>query len=229
LQLSPWIVVPFSRPHLQRRVIANIKRQRAKASVLIIEHKCSVDWPQGFSVISSKGSSVGEVKNDGLRWLRDNIRHPYVIAMDDDDFYGDGYVSEHLELARPGVAWCKKGMWAQLDSGLTFFPGIYGFKQEVNENPNGATLGFFLRDVGGYDENVPAAEELGILKSLQEKGGHLLNSSPRHFCCVRIKPEEHTWKASEEKFRRYMGVGVNMAPKALGLIRSVVYGPGTFA
>lgn len=232
---DPWIVLPFSRPEMLLNVQRNLDRQSEKVRVLLVANKRgkTLPWQTGgliTHVIHSDGETAGCVKNDGLRWLRDTMGDDvYVISMDDDDIYGRSYVQEHLTLAMRGIAWCKKGFWAQLDSGLSFFPGNYEPGDVVEENPNGATLGFYLSDVGWYDGSVPVAEEPALTFDMRARGGTVRNMLRGGFCVNRLHPERHTWQASEAKFRRYMGVGIRVAAwHPLEVIDACAYGPGTF-
>lgn len=226
-----FVVVPFARPSMASNVMANFIRQSyEKKRLLLVQNGAAagtVSTNGLVDVVLDSEASPGAARNAAIEWLTLNEPGAYYVAMDDDDIYGADYVAEHATLAQRGTVWCKKNMWALLDSGLYHFNQGPGFGGEVTGNLMGATFGGWVSDVSmaRFDPDLSCCEEIQFGEGLRAAGVRVRCSSGRHFCYIRTNPIDHQWQASERKFHRYIGPSVRVDAAPLEVIDTVPYGP----
>ena len=188
---------------MRARVLSNFSRQAyPNKRLLIVEngdacHAYSGDDADCVLVSEAHQSSA---RNAGIAWLKRNRPDAYWVSMDDDDYYGEGYLSEHVLFAKPGRATGKWFGWYQFDSGLVYFG--HGVPQyEPVPCLLGATIGSYVADAALFPE-VQTGEEGGYCSKMDE----VFALSTQHFCASREgDPNEHTHKASEKKLWRRAG------------------------
>jgi hypothetical protein len=134
-------------------------------------------------------------KNVGVEEVK--RRHPgaYYVGMDDDDFYGENYLREHVMLAEHGQVAGKWNGFVQFDDYVAFFP--------VRKEPErfiGGTIGCYVSEAPEFPDVV--AEEGDFCRAFEKKQ----RLSHLHFVYNRSgDPKSHVWKAREEKLWRRLG------------------------
>jgi hypothetical protein len=207
MELDLWVVVAASRPDKAENVLGNYLRQGIlSARLLIVENGDAVGLYEGLRSVDARIQSEAHhslAKNAGLAWLRENHPGAYYVAMDDDDYYGTGYLAEHARKAERGVVRGKRNGWVQFDSGLHYFfrPG-----EEDDEavSLSGGTIGGYVDEIPDFP--VQVAEEHGFCEEARARGLSVRYLSTKHYCYSREgDPKSHAWMAREEKVHRMLG------------------------
>jgi len=142
-------------------------------------------------------------KNTAIKYLKEKYPDDYWVCMDDDDYYGTEYLQEHADNAERGVIRGKRTAWVEFDSGLVWFGDSWKTGDDT-ESFVGGTMGSYLTDAQEFP--LVCGEEHGFCKAALNKGLACRLLSPLHFCYSRRgEPNEHAYKAREEKFWRHQG------------------------
>lgn len=202
------VIAALSRPHRAMAVLEAYARQEyaAPTRLLIVESGSGVgsvdnrNGVPGLHVIRA-GASSAEARNAGLDWLRDHGAGPWAM-MDDDDYYGPGYLTEQISgLAHSGAAIVGK-TWHY----VMFPDGLYRVRsgREYCLDPGPLTGGTLCgRSALGmprferrYDDDIRwcmAAKDLGL---------RAWATGRNHYCYDRSVDEPRTWEAGPHTARR---------------------------
>lgn len=202
-----WVVVPFSRPENKTNVLDNFARQSYKnANLVIVENGDGIGtFEHGGKVVHLMLSPTHQshAKNRAIEFLKKTYPDDYWVCMDDDDYYGREYLQEHADNAEHGVILGKKTAWVQFDSGLVYFGDTWQ-EGDATESFIGGSMGSYLADAQEFP--IKCAEEHGFLEVARNKGLTARLLSQFHFCYNRTgNPNDHAYKAREEKVWRHMG------------------------
>ena len=213
--LTVWTVVPFSRPAMRNRVLRNFHRQTyANKRLVIVENGDGVgsfvDEPYLYDHVILSQNHQSHAKNTAIDFLKKNHPDDYWCAMDDDDFYGPQYITEHSERAKHGRINGKRNAWVKFDSGLVYF-GHHWKRYSAAKSFIGGTMGSYISDAQEFPV-VVAGEEAGFCESARSKGMDTLTTSSSNFCYNRLgDPSSHTFQADEEKvWRQSGGTGIRV-------------------
>lgn len=210
-----WVVVPFSRPEMRRQVLDNFYRQTYDNKRLcIIENGNGISTftdDRDYDQILLSPRHQSHARNTAIKWLKKNHPLAYWVSMDDDDYYGPGYLTEHAEKAEYGRVSGKKASWVKFDSGLVYFGHHWS---EDTEAPSlmGGTIGCYVSESPLFPIKV-AGEEFEFCEDARRSGMSILTTSQNHYCYDREgDPHGHAYKADENKMWRvsgWTGVRVN--------------------
>lgn len=204
-----WVVVPFSRPEMKHRVLRNFHRQTYKDKRLVIVENGEgvgtfTDDEHLYDHILLSPAHQSHAKNTAIDFLKGKYPDDYWCCMDDDDFYGSEYVTEHATRAKRGRINGKRNAWIQFDSGLVYF-GHHWEPYTEAKSLVGGTMGSYLADAQDFPV-VVAGEEAGFCRAARAAGCEVLTTSPKNFCYNRLgDTKSHTFQAREEKMWRFSG------------------------
>jgi len=229
------VIAPHHRKRDTVNLLENFRRQRyPRKTLLVIENgellDDSVCYPHPGDIdirtVACGHTHQSTARNVGLRVARQEFPGSYVVNMDSDDFYGPGYLDDHVDHARPGIVRAKRFGWVFTDDlGLVFLRGSQ-VDSHIESGACGGTIGGFLPDLGEYPI-VPASEEYGFLESCRAKGAEVRALSPLHYLYVRSgSKNDHTYRGSTVKLLRASGGFIRVdADPAEAIEGSSPYGP----
>ena len=149
---------------------------------------------------SDKHQSIARnVALDAVREMDD-----YVVFMDDDDYYGPEYLTEHRECAKHGRLVGKYSHWVRFEGVCTalFRQSRANSKQQW---VRAGTLGGFAREFPDFPEQ-PIAEEIRLCEEFRLRGGEVWNSSISHVLYERREDTlDHAYGISNAGFARVHG------------------------
>lgn len=196
---------------MTENVLANFVRQEHKNKhLLVVENGAGIGAYDGALMpgdiaIRSDAKSASGARNAGLDWIR--AKHPgaFVVTMDDDDYYGPGYLSEHVAHASHWNVNGKRWGWVSFDTGVVYF-GTGWVPGPARGLLLGGTLGFFERPELRFDESVTCGEDAVFCKAAAMLGMNTNLLTSGHYCLSREGgPGAHTHKAKDGKIWRYAG------------------------
>jgi hypothetical protein len=217
-----WVVVPTARPENVEHVLANFWRQSYPLKRLMVVENGSGAWDDvAIATVLRNVQHHSTAKNYALDWLDMNAdQGDFVAIMDDDDFYGEEFLTEHAELAEPGVIQGKVHGWVQFNSGLEFFGHTWKAGDRIAGSFLGGTMGFFLKDAARFP--VQVGEELGFCIDARSAGCKTLLTSPLHYCYSRLGDRTtHTDKALDKGIRRLAGSGIKVEGEPLDWLHRI--------
>lgn len=126
--MTPWIVVPFTRPDFAQNLSDNIERQTRSVRVCVVEvgsaTQCAcaaLGIPADVVIRAPDGTHAGPARNMGVRYLQMKEPHAPVLFFDDDDYYGPAYVSDALAAlqAQPSASFTFQAVaWVRDESDM---------------------------------------------------------------------------------------------------------------
>ena len=132
-------------------------------------------------------------------------RGDIICKFDDDDIYGNGYISEVYNLfqGNPEIDLIGKDsayIYFQLEGDLWLRS-----RKKIDEKVVlfGATLSFrrSLMMIVSF-RPISKGEDSWFIKDCLSLGRKAMNSSNRNFCVIRRSPESHTWKVENKLFKK---------------------------
>jgi hypothetical protein len=92
-----YLVCPFSRPRMARRVWENFARQTYECRLVVVDQTGGTfprDLPNVTVIahVPTTKARIADARNEGLYFVRE--KDGDYLTLDDDDFYGPGYVKE---------------------------------------------------------------------------------------------------------------------------------------
>lgn len=117
-----WVIVPFSRPEHASRVLANFARQRFAGKRLIVVGNGACGAAGSLSIGGAhwitSAAHPAHARNEALAFIRKR-GGGFFSLMDDDDWYGPGYLDEVAGYARSADVVGKRQHFVSLGEGLT--------------------------------------------------------------------------------------------------------------
>lgn len=194
------VVVPTCRPEMAQNIAENFARQRyIHKELIIVQNGPAVGSPvEGATVLHSK-PGVSHARNAGLEWLIDRGRL-FFAFMDDDDYYGPGYLDEvAVSFVHEVHLVGKPSAFVELDgelyrtapeSGIT---GVHGPTLAGRVSP-----GMPRFPVQSYGEDGAFCDEY------LRRGLRIAHTSSLHFCYRRSSHRAHTYPATREEMLHSM-------------------------
>lgn len=204
-----WVVVPFRRKGFRERVLENFARQRfAGKRLLLVVNGPAIglkDLPGDAVVIESR-EHQSIAKNEALAYIRKQ-GGGFFATMDDDDWYGPGYLDELAGYARTYDVLGKCWHFVSLGEGYQRpEPQLILCNRRYADQDSRWLTGGTL---SGWAESVPDfpvlkdAEDLAWCARLVQQGARLRALSIYHYLYRRsYLGAEHTWRQSREAFVR---------------------------
>lgn len=212
-----WVIVPFSRPENLPRILQNFSRQHFQGKKLILigngraahqtlqvlqasaEARLNLD-----SVVWGRSSEhQSHAKNEALAFIK---RHGggFFTTMDDDDWYGPGYLDELAGYAKTYDALGKQWHFVSLGEGLSDPTPQLLFCNRLHVDQDNAWL--TGGTISGWAETalpfpVTPGEDLGWCEKMKAQGAKIRGLSAYHYLYRRsYAGAAHTWSATRKAF-----------------------------
>lgn len=208
-----WVIVPFSRPEHLVRVMGNFARQTFPGRrLLIVENGAALGSVPSHTpcFVLSSAPHQSHAKNEALAFIK---RHGggFFTTMDDDDWYGPGYLDELAGYAKSYDALGKQWHFVSLGEGGE--PGDTELSQPKPQlllcnrlSTNTDNAWFTGGTISGWSETalpfpVTPGEDLAWCEKMKRAGAKLRGLSQYHYLYRRsYAGAKHTWPATREAF-----------------------------
>jgi hypothetical protein len=204
-----WVIVPHSRPEHLKRLHDNFNRQRfpQKKLVVVYNGRALTEFgecaPMQGWAFSREHPSLA--KNAGI----DHIKKRgggFFTVMDDDDWYGPGYLDELAGYARSYDALGKQRHFISLGEGIEDpAPSLLLANRRYADIES--TTGFTGGTISGWTDTalpflVIPAEDIDWCSRMRSLGMRMKGLSIYHYLYRRsYAGAQHTWAQSRERFR----------------------------
>lgn len=201
-----WVVVPFSRPENILRVFENFDRQAFRGKrLLIVENGPALGAVPGHipCVVISSDPHPSHAKNEALSFIK---RHGggFFTMMDDDDWYGPGYLDEVAGFAKTCDGSGKPWHFVSLGEGIPDPPPqlFLCHRLQANHDAQWLTGGA----ISGWAETAlpfraMPAEDVDWSSRMIAQGGRLRSLSIYHYLYRRsYAGAKQAWQISREAF-----------------------------
>lgn len=205
------VILATNRPQSFDNIFANYERQLWKEKELIIILN---DDTMDLKTWEKKANSYGNVSvfqlpeetplGDCLNFGVDKAKYTYIAKMDDDDYYGPGYLTEAITTLKQynadvvGKRTCFMYLIHEKELRLRF-PGREGREVDILQGATIFTTKKMLQLIPFGKKNL--GECLHFLKRCKKKGFKIYSSSCYNFAILRNHPQSHTWRPSS----KYLG------------------------
>jgi hypothetical protein len=193
------VVIPFSRPDRVDHVLATINRLQCGERTIVVENARALGaFPRGPWTVARSAPSAGAARNEGLRLARKRGA-PLVSFMDDDDYYGPGYLAE---------AWAVPADVDATHKGIGFVrfnEGLYLFNACAHKYACLVANSLTVRTVAAPDfPEVSGGEEIAWTREFRAHGGRDSTLAPGLFIYDR-RGDSHAYQCSKTLFLRTWG------------------------
>lgn len=204
-----WVIVPFRRVEHFDRMIENFGRQRFPGKrLLIVENGPAVGYclprlEKGSAVILTSGEHQSLAKNEAVRWIRSHDGG-FFATMDDDDWYGPGYLDEIAGYAKDYDVLGKQWHFVSLGEG-TPDPALLLLNSRYADQDGSWFTG---GSISGWSETatefpLTEAEDVSWCERMRSAGARLRSLSVYHYLYRRsYAGAAHAWGASRDTFER---------------------------
>ncbi len=201
-----WVIVPLSRPEHLERVLGNFGRQTFPGKrLLIVENGPALgSVPKDTLCLTiTSAPHQSHAKNEAVAFIK---RHGggFFSTMDDDDWYGPGYLDEVAGYAKTCDALGKQWHFVSLGEGLQDpAPQLLYCNRLHTDQDNAWLTG---GTISGWSETalpfpVTPGEDLGWCEKMKAQGAKVRGLSAYHYLYRRsYAGAAHTWSASREAF-----------------------------
>lgn len=231
-----WVIVPFSRPEHYARVMANFHRQHFLGKrLLVVENGAAVGTfasPSAALVISS-AEHQSHAKNEALDFIRKQ-GGGFFTTMDDDDWYGPGYLDELAGYAKSYDGLGKRRHFVSLGDDLTdSAPELllcnrrYADSEEATWLTGGTISGW--AEIAAEFPMMKEAEDLAWCDRMHQKGARLRGLSVYHYLYRRsYAGAKHTYVRDRGRFveglRSHDAIELSMMPEGGTIDLGIVTG-----
>lgn len=172
-----FVIAPHARPVYAENLLANFRRQRVSARLIVVENGPAIGqtWPADVVVLRSD-SHQADAMNTGLSWLCENGRGSWA-RFDDDDYYGPDY------LARVAVELERHAVVGQTWGFVMFDDGLYRFRGVENDCANclaGGTLAAITPKVVLFQRQPD--DDVRWCRDMRARGARLWATPHRGYC-----------------------------------------------
>lgn len=207
-----WVIVPFSRPEQAARVRDNFARQRFPGKKLLIVGNGRLGNAGTLSIGGAHWISSGEhqslAKNEAIAFIKKQ-GGGFFATMDDDDWYGPGYLDELAGYAKSYDALGKRRHFVSLGDDLSgtdaLPPQLLLCNRRYADSEDAAWL--TGGTISGWAETaaefpmMKEAEDLAWCDRMHQKGARLRGLSIYHYLYRRsYAGAKHTYVRDRGKF-----------------------------
>jgi len=197
-----WVVVPLGRPGMLANVVANFERQRYPEESLVV-----VENGRGLGACARSGivpdrlldseAHQSAAKNVALSWLLDNGATHWA-TMDDDDYYGPGYLEGIADGFQRGFEVVgKASIFLRYSDNRLHLLEQGGELREV-AMVNGPTISSVVRPGMPTFQRLDWGEDNAWLLDARAMGWRIWAANRFDFCWCRHAPEHgHTYRITD--------------------------------
>jgi hypothetical protein len=196
-----WTVVPFSRPNWLENVKENFIRQHFhNKKLIIVENGPAVGCCKaaGFSpdIILTSAPHQAIAKATALDELK-RIGAEFWTTWDDDDYYGENYLTELAEASDKAELIGKLSIFVKtLDDKLRLF----GCQEEQYvEFIHGPTISTWVSNAAEFINVGKWSEDIAFCDQMKAKGARFWATSRWNFINQRHKNHIHTWVTTDRQ------------------------------
>lgn len=202
-----WVIVPFSRPEFARRVWQNFERQRFPNKQLILVENGAATGTLNHSpaIVLRSTAHPAHARNEAIAYIKKQ-GGGFFTSMDDDDWYGPGYLDEIAGYARSYDAVGKPWHFTSLGEGFVDAAPQLLLCNRTSANSEQSWL--MGGTISGWAETaeefraVPA-EDLDWSDRMRVRGARLRGTSVYHYLYRRSYfGAKHAWRMTREAFLR---------------------------
>jgi hypothetical protein len=196
-----WAVVPFSRPNWLENVKDNFFRQRFHNKKLaIVENGPAVGCCKaaGFSpdILLTSEPHQAIAKATALDELK-KIGAEFWATWDDDDYYGENYLTELAEASDKAELIGKLSIFVKtLDDKLRLFGSQ---EKQYVDFVHGPTISTWVADVAEFRNVGKWAEDIAFCDQMKNKGARFWATSRWNFINQRHRNHIHTWVITDHQ------------------------------
>ncbi len=207
-----WVIVPFRRRAHLPRVLENFSRQRfSEKRLLLIENGAAIGAAKALgtcvpTMVLESREHQSIAKNEALAYIRKQ-GGGFFTTMDDDDWYGPGYLDELAGYARSYEAIGKLWHFVSLGEGIGDpLPQLLlcnrRYADQETQWLTGGTISAWAEDAVDFPI-VSDAEDIAWSAAMVRRGARIRALSIYHYLYRRsYAGATHTWKGSREFFLR---------------------------
>lgn len=168
-----WVVAPLIRQSCVENLHQNFLRQKFEGKRLVVICPTEIDLGDMPCDKVVRGKfNVGRARRAGTAVVP---KDSYVVSMDDDDWYGPDYLTEHAGLAQPNRIVGKQLHWIDFEE-----PGLLVLlRPHVHSKPvsflSGGTIAGFAGELEWPE--VELSEDVRLCHDFKLRGGEVLHSS----------------------------------------------------
>lgn len=196
-----WVIVPFSRPENLNLILSNFNRQAFPYKKLVlVENGDAVGAAHSLQssalvLMSERHQSIA--KNLALSEIRKR-GGGFTAIMDDDDWYGPGYLSELVGYARTHDIVGKARNFISVDGKMW----LCGREQAMNKAGwlTGGTIACWAENCPEYPMKK-VGEDVGFCDRAHSLGMSLFATSVYHYLYRRNTGGRHAWNVTHQKLR----------------------------
>jgi len=203
------IITCSNKPDSINNIIKNYKRQDWKVKELIIiinNNKINIDdWKKRIKNKKISIYKIDEKKNLGhcLNFAVMQSKYNYISKFDDDDYYGERYLSKLMPLFNYTGAQIigKKSFFIYFKKSKILTLKFPYYEKKSVYHLAGATLTFKKEVFNNikFSENIPVGSDSDFCSRCVASGYKLYSGSRFDYVCVRnSNKDEHTWKIEDE-------------------------------
>ena len=197
-----YIVVPLSRPKMLGRVLENFHRQEfTKKYLVLIENGaaegCCASEGVVPDILLSCERDVGLARQTGVEAVRE--RGGYMAFMDDDDYYGAGYITEVVQHAQRGQVTGKANYLVHDHVAKQFRLFEWSKESSVVSLVHGATMSCWADEAEDFPTGQRWAEDTVWQGRMREAGKTIYSTSRYNYMYLRYTVgHRHAWPANHK-------------------------------
>ena len=196
------MVVPLSRPSQLTNVLHNFWRQRYEEKRLfIVESGAAIGVCARYGVeptiLVSRQTTIAEALNLAVDELTRRVEHQsWVCKIDDDDYYGPGYLSQIAGAPLWADVVGKSRVWMKTRGDRL---RLFDYPTDETGIITGPTIACRVGQCAEFPDVRPYGEDVGWLVAMRESGAKFHVTNQRYFCQRRWAwPHPHTWDATDK-------------------------------
>ena len=210
--MDVFFVIPSKRNN-SLNVLENIKRQNIpNAKTVIVENGFAVGHYKDFDYVIQSENNVTDARNAGVSFVLKQSKKPFIIWMDDDDWYGENYSTEILDNINNGDMLGKHSVFYKLGNDFVFIDGI---TNKVTNLVHGPTMAGFAEVFVEFPKVNKWGEDIGLQEKLN---GTIYSLSEDYFCGIR-HDIDHTWSINNYFFFKLFEKRLFVASGELGSLK----------
>lgn len=216
-----WVIVPFSRPENLNLVLSNFNRQTFRDKRLVlVENGDAIGAAHslhGAALVLMSERHPSIAKNLALREIRKR-GGGFTVVMDDDDWYGEEYLSEAVGYARTYDIIGKTRNFVSVDGSMWLC------NRERALQPGhwltGGTIACWAENCPEYPMNR-VGEDVAFSERARGMGLSVFSTSVYNYLYRRTKNGRHAWVVTSQKLRLQASANkaLDLGPEDLDVVR----------
>jgi hypothetical protein len=186
-------------------VLHNFWRQRdVDKRLFIVESGEAIGTCERYgirpNVLVSRQTTIAEALNIATKELTRRGEHcSWMCKIDDDDYYGPGYLAEIVGAPSSADVVGKSRVWVKTRGDRL---RLFDYPTDETGSITGPTIACRVGQCADFPDIRPYGEDVGWIVAMRNLGANFHINSERWFCQRRWSwPHPHTWTASDGQVR----------------------------